>query len=157
MNEFRTRPLNFPWPPVIYAVAWIIAYAIELKFHSPSRFYIGTAGQIAGWSFIATAIFLDIWAMKTLHDRETTVMPNRSASHLVTCGPYRFTRNPIYLGYTLTTLGVGLILGSIWFGAAAVVAALVTQYLAIRREEFHLLSRFGFEFERYCHATRRWI
>ena len=84
-------------------------------------------------------------------------MPHRCATHLVTCGPFRYSRNPIYLGYTLMTTGIGLVLGNGWFLVGALIAALVTSYLAIRREESHLLSRFGFEFERYCRTTRRWI
>jgi Putative protein-S-isoprenylcysteine methyltransferase len=82
-------------------------------------------------------------------------MPNRSPSQLLTHGPYRFTRNPIYLGYTASTIAFGLILDNPWFLIAAFAAAVVTSQIVIRREEMHLLAWFGVEYERYCRITRR--
>lgn len=157
MNEFRTRPLNFPWPPFIYLIACVAAYVANLQTPFPIFPYAAIPTKAFGLIFMALAVFMDLWALKTLHERHTTVMPHRSATHLVTCGPYRYTRNPIYLGYTLMTLGIGFLLGNGWFMVAAATAAVATNYLAVRPEEFHLLSRFGFEFERYCRGTRRWL
>jgi protein-S-isoprenylcysteine O-methyltransferase Ste14 len=157
MNEFRSRPLNFPWPPFIYLAASLLAYMLNIQHQLLLFPHAGIAAKAAGGTLIAIAVGLDLWATATLWDRRTTVMPNRCASHLVTCGPFRYTRNPIYLGYTLITVGLGLMLGNAWFGIMAIMAAAATTFLAIRREEFHLLSRFGFEFERYCRTTRRWV
>jgi protein-S-isoprenylcysteine O-methyltransferase Ste14 len=157
MNEFRSRPLNFPWPPLIYVLACAAALLLGMKMPIISFHILGGFGKIIGATFMAMAIALDLWALKTLFERHTAIMPHKCATHLVTCGPFHYTRNPIYLGYTLMTLGIGLVLGNGWFAVAALVAALATHFLAIRREEFHLLSRFGFEFERYCRQTRCWI
>ena len=110
-----------------------------------------------GGLFVVAAVVLDVWAMRTLLDCHTTILPNRCSTYLVTSGPYRFTRNPIYLGYTLTTAGIGLALLNPWCIVTAIVAAAVTSLVAIRREELHLLSRFGIDFERYCNGTARWI
>jgi protein-S-isoprenylcysteine O-methyltransferase Ste14 len=112
---------------------------------------------LAGAALVLTALFLDIWAMKTLIERHTAVLPHRGSSHLVTCGPFRFTRNPIYLGYTIMMVGFGLITLNPWFFILASASVALTTAFAIRNEELHLLSRFGFEFERYCRATSRWI
>ena len=157
MNAYRMKPLAFPWPPLIYALA--LGCAVLLQSHMPltvaenhvwvERFF--------GTALIATAVMLDVWAMRTLIDCHTTVMPNRCSTYLVTSGPYRFTRNPIYLGYTLAMAGIGLVMLNPWCLVVAIPAALATQFLAVRREELHLLSRFGIDFERYCHATARWI
>ncbi|HXV29307.1 MAG TPA: isoprenylcysteine carboxylmethyltransferase family protein, partial [Sinorhizobium sp.] len=68
-----------------------------------------------------------------------------------------FTRNPIYLGYTLVMVGIGLMTLNPWFFVMATVAVALTTLVAVRNEERHLLSRFGFEFERYCRHTARWI
>lgn len=111
----------------------------------------GWAPWLAGAGLITLAVSLDIWAMKTLIERQTAVMPHRSSSHLVTCGPFRFTRNPIYLGYTMLMVGFGLITLNPWFIILASMA------VAVINEELHLFSRYGFEFERYCRATSRWI
>ncbi|MBB4569482.1 protein-S-isoprenylcysteine O-methyltransferase Ste14 [Rhizobium leucaenae] len=118
-------------------------------------------GAIAAWGIGAlltiAAITLNVWAVKTLFESRTTVLTQRCTVHLVTKGPFRFTRNPTYLGYTLLTAGLGLMIGNLWFVAMAAVAAALTTPLVIRCEEMHLLSRFGCEFEFYCKRTRRWI
>lgn len=157
MNAFRPKPMYFPWPPVIYAVAIIAAY--WLGYFSPLAmpdlpFQLNaTLGVVV----IGFALIIDIWALVTLWSKQTTVLPHRSVTRLVTNGPFQFTRNPIYLGYTCLTVGLGLVSGNAWLIVLVPVAAAVTQGFAIKREELHLLSRFGFEFELYCQKTRRWI
>ena len=110
-----------------------------------------------GALLVAVALFLDLWAIKTLVEYRTTVMPHRGAQRLVTSGPFRYSRNPIYLGYTLITLAIGFLTGNAWFFVAAIGAAIVTTVIAIRKEEMHLLARFGIDFEHYCQRTRRWL
>lgn len=157
MNAYRSKPFAFPWPPVVYGLAIVAALALQQRFplFMPDT-NIWLARSI-GAALIGLAICLDVWAMRTLIDCRTTVMPHRCATHLVTTGPYRFTRNPIYLGYTLITAGIGMILLNPWFLLTAIAAVVVTTAFAVRREEMHLLSRFGIDFERYCRATTRWI
>jgi protein-S-isoprenylcysteine O-methyltransferase Ste14 len=157
MNAYRMKPLAFPWPPLIYGAA--IAAAFLLQAHFPlavaeTNIWIASA---AGGVLILAAIVMDVWAMRTLLDCHTTIMPNRCSTHLVTSGPYRFTRNPIYLGYTLATAGIGLAMLNPWCIVTATAAAGLTSIIAIKREELHLLSRFGIDFERYCNGTSRWI
>ena len=157
MNAYRMKPLAFPWPPLIYCAA--IAAALLLQAYFPlsvaeTNIWIA---RLAGGLLILAAIVLDVWAMRTLMDCHTTILPNRCSTHLVTSGPYRFTRNPIYLGYTLATAGIGLVMLNPWCIVTAMIAAVLTSIVAIKREELHLLSRFGIDFERYCNGTTRWI
>jgi protein-S-isoprenylcysteine O-methyltransferase Ste14 len=157
MNAYRMKPLAFPWPPLIYGAA--IAAAFLLQAYFPIE-VAGTNIWIAracGGVLVITAIVLDVWAMRTLLDCHTTILPNRCSTHLVTSGPYRFTRNPIYLGYTLATAGIGLAVLNPWCIVTAIIAAALTNVVAIKREEMHLLSRFGIDFERYRNGTTRWI
>lgn len=157
MNAYRMKPLSFPWPPFIYGLAIAAAFLLQAQVPlavSETNVWIARG---AGGVLIALAVVLDVWAMRTLLDCHTTILPNRCSTHLVTTGPYRYTRNPIYLGYTLATAGIGLALLNPWCLVTAMVAAGVTSIIAVRREELHLLSRFGIDFERYCHRTARWI
>ncbi|WP_028753285.1 methyltransferase [Rhizobium leucaenae] len=157
MNAYRSKSLSFPWPPLIYSLT--IVAALYLNKDYPVR--LPYPGAIAAWGIGAlltiAAITLNVWAVKTLFESRTTVLTQRCTVHLVTKGPFRFTRNPTYLGYTLLTAGLGLMIGNLWFVAMAAVAAALTTPLVIRCEEMHLLSRFGCEFEFYCKRTRRWI
>ena len=157
MNAYRMKPLAFPWPPLIYGAAIAAAFLLQAYFPldvAQTNIWIARA---AGAILIATAVVLDVWAMRTLLDCHTTILPNRCSTHLVTSGPYRFTRNPIYLGYTLATAGIGLAMLNPWCIVTAMIAAGMTNAIAIKREEMHLLSRFGIDFERYCNGTTRWI
>jgi protein-S-isoprenylcysteine O-methyltransferase Ste14 len=157
MNAYRAKPLRYPWPPVLYAAAVLAAVSLGRLAPISVVHSRGWLPSLAGAALVLVAVSLDIWAMKTLIERHTAVLPHRCPSHLVTCGPFRYTRNPIYLGYTIMMVGIGLITLNPWFFILASAAVALTTAFAIRNEELHLLSRFGFEFERYCRATSRWI
>ncbi|MGK9203870.1 isoprenylcysteine carboxylmethyltransferase family protein [Sinorhizobium sp. M4_45] len=157
MNAFRAKPLRFPWPPLLYGAAVLIALALGHLFPIPVAHEHSWILSLVGYGLVVLAITIDLWAVKTLLDRHTAVLPNRCATCLVTCGPFRFTRNPIYFSYTLAMTGLGLATINPWFFITAIAAVGLTTLFAIRKEERHLLSRFGFEFERYCRHTSRWI
>ena len=158
MNDIAARPSGFPWPPVIYLAAiavsivlWII-YPLPW-FGSPLSDILFAVGCIA----VIAVVAIEVSAMRTLAKANTTVRPDKGSAHLVTTGPFSFTRNPIYLGNTLLMLGIAMISGILWFVILAVVAAFITQKLAIEREEKHLAARFGKKYFDYAKRVRRWI
>jgi len=153
--DLHARPNILPWPPVIFGLAWILGFALE-QF-APSGDLLPGWALTLGRVVVAAGIALDLWAMGTMTSANTNIMPNHGAAHLVTSGPFAFTRNPIYLGNTLVTLGIGLGLGALWFVPLAFAAALLVERLAIRREEAHLASRFGAEWDAYAAKTPRWF
>ncbi|NLS15881.1 isoprenylcysteine carboxylmethyltransferase family protein [Rhizobium sp. P40RR-XXII] len=157
MNAYRSKSLSFPWSPLLYSLAVLMALYIQRLYPLPLPFIWALASWVVGAILTAVAVTLNVWAVKTLLERRTTVLTQRCSAHLVTTGPFRFTRNPTYLGYTLLTAGLGLMIGNLWFVAMAAAAAALTTFLVIRCEEMHLLSRFGCEFEFYCKHTRRWV
>ena len=157
MNAYRMKPLAFPWPPLIYGAAIAAAFLLQAYFPLAVAETNIWFARAAGGVLILSAVVLDVWAMRTLLDNHTTILPIRCSTHLVTSGPYRYTRNPIYLGYTLATAGLGLAVLNPWCIVTAMLAAGLTSIVAIKREELHLLSRFGVDFERYCNGTARWI
>ena len=158
MDPYITRPNRFPYPPVIYALA-ILAGALSplvLPRLWPGHPLSDLLAAV-GFIMIAVAIFLDIKAMLTLNNHKTTVLPMKGADHLVTSGPYGLSRNPIYLGNTILTIGAGFAFGIFWFIPLAILAAFLTQKLAIEREEKHLAAKFGKHWRDYTHKVRRWI
>lgn len=158
MTTYESRPNTIPWPPMIYILAIVIAVALGWFLPLP---WIGAPlGDILfaiGWLLVAGALAIDVAAMRTMRRHKTTIMPHKGSQHLVTDGPFAFTRNPIYLANTMLTIGIGLIVGNAWFLPAAIAAAFATTYLAIRREEQHLTARFGKRYRDYCKKARRWI
>lgn len=158
MTDTATRPNRIPWPPMIYVAA--ILASVALAFIQPLPWVGSPLSDIlfaAGWVIVVGSLAMDLSAMRTLARHKTTIMPHRSAEHLVSEGPYAFTRNPIYLGNTMLMIGVGLISGIAWFLLLAFVAAFATQKLAIEREERHLDLRFGKRYRDYRKKVRRWI
>lgn len=75
----------------------------------------------------------------------------------MTTGPFRFTRNPLYLALALLHLGIACVSGLTWIMLSLPVAVLVVRYYAIRREEAYLTRRLGQAYLEYCGRVRRWL
>lgn len=110
-----------------------------------------------GALLIAAFVALNVSAISTMRRAGTTVRPDRAADHLVTAGPFAFSRHPLYLAGTLLILGIGLVAGIAWFLLLAILSAYAVQKLAIEREERHLQARFGARYLDYARRVRRWI
>ncbi|MGG7518677.1 methyltransferase family protein [Allorhizobium undicola] len=158
MNAYRRPSLKYPWLPLVYGGACMASVVMEQYIAPGTLLQLqGLFPVIAGCLIATLAVALDLWAVNTMIGLDTPIRLDRCARRLVTEGPYRYTRNPIYLSYTLLMIGGALIFGNEWMLLAAPLTALVTTSIAIRKEEMHLLLRFGVDFERYCRRTRRWI
>lgn len=145
--------VRFP-PPLLFVTA--LAAGGLLDRAAPLAGGYSNARPI-GIALVAAGLALDAWSLATLRRARTTILPWGRADALVTSGPFRFTRNPIYLGYALETAGLALAMGSWWtwiFLAAGIHAATT---LVIAREERHLRARFGEAYDVYRRRTRRWI
>lgn len=158
MTEIQARPNRLPWPPLIYLAA--IAASIVLHLIYPLPFIGPPLSDIlfaGGGLLIIGVIAIDFSAIRTLQRAKTTVMPHRGSEHLVTEGPFSFSRNPIYLANTMLMFGAGLMSQIVWFFPLGLIAAFLTQKLAIEREERHLEIRFGKRYRDYTKHVRRWI
>ena len=87
----------------------------------------------------------------------TTIDVRKPATALITEGPYRFSRNPIYVSLTLLYLGIGTLLNNAWILILVAPVFLVMNMWVVSREERHLEATFGEEFLRYKAAVRRWL
>ena len=158
MNDVTARPNSLPWPPIIFLAA--IAVSVFLNAFYPLPWFAQPLSGILsaiGWLMIAAFVALNISAIRVMRRAGTTVRPDRGTDHLVTEGPFAFTRNPLYLAGTILVLGIGLVSGIVWFLLLAVLAAFAVQKLAIEREERHLPVRFGKAYMDYAGRVRRWI
>jgi protein-S-isoprenylcysteine O-methyltransferase Ste14 len=142
-------------PPILYAVAIGLGLWLERPLPWPLpgggvRFWLGT-------SLIALAVLLFGWCLRELRVHQTTINPHRAASSLVSSGPFRFSRNPIYVSLTVLLIGVGLLAASTWVLLMLAWLLPVMQRLVVAREEEHLRWRFGSEYADYCARVRRWL
>ena len=112
---------------------------------------------IGGWGAIAAGLLVMVWGLATFLRPRTAVMPHLPASRLVTSGPYRFSRNPMYVGLTLTYVGLALLIDTAWplFVLPVVLALLMV--MVVRREERYLERAFGEAYRSYRQRVRRWV
>lgn len=89
--------------------------------------------------------------------RRTTIMPSGHPSRLVLDGPYRFTRNPMYLALVLSYVGLCLQLGLLWAVALLPLPWLALQLYVIPFEEARLRNEFGRQYSAYRARVRRWL
>ncbi len=152
-----TPPATLPWPPILLVaiVAATIAagYAVPLSWPGQDDLI----GRIAGLSLGVAGIALIAWAAWTLRRHGTTILPDKAADVLVTDGPFRFRRNPIYIGHVLMLLGIAEVTHNIWFAILAIPYVPLVTWLAVLPEERHLEARFGDAYRAYKAQTRRWI
>jgi protein-S-isoprenylcysteine O-methyltransferase Ste14 len=111
----------------------------------------------AGWGAIGSGLALMLWGIATFARHRTAVMPHLPARRLVTGGPYRFTRNPMYVGLVLAYAGLALLIDTAWplLLLPAVLALLVV--VVVRREERYLARAFGDSYHDYQSRVRRWV
>ncbi len=153
--DFAERPNKIPWPPLLL-LAGIAAGAL-LGALLPLGIVVPAALQIAGFVLLAIGIAFDLSAIWTMWRARTNILPHKAAGQLITSGPFRLSRNPIYLGNTIALAAMGFAFGNLWYTAAAAIMAILLHRLAIRREEAHLAQRFGQAWQHYAEATSRWL
>ena len=156
-HDPRQRPSRIAWPPILFAAAVLGPWAIDAVWPLPwpglpERLTTGL-GHLVGWSGVA----LVFWAAITMIRAGTTVRPDAGVTVLVARGPYRYTRNPMYVSEVMMLLGLALYFQNLWFVAAAALFAVLVHRLAVLPEEAHLEARFGAAYLDYKARTRRWI
>jgi protein-S-isoprenylcysteine O-methyltransferase Ste14 len=154
-QDTRENPGVIAPPPLIYLSGLAIGFALEARL--PSRRLGGVAVRAAGLPLALGGLSLAREFFITFRRAGTPVDPRRAATVLVTHGPYRFTRNPAYLGMALLYSGITLLRGALWpFATLAAVLTIVNRGV-IEREERYLTERFGQSYADYCANVRRWI
>ena len=140
-------------PPVIYFVPFALMWTLQRW--RPWTIPGGTAVSVAGLTLTVSGIVLMLWSFVTLRRAHTTVIPWAHVLAMVTAGPFRFSRNPIYLADAITYLGGSLLIQS-WLPLLVLPGALlVMRRKVIDREERHLAERFGDAYREYRLRVRR--
>lgn len=116
-----------------------------------------SAAVWAGWGSIAAGLGLMLWGLVTFARARTAVMPHMPASRLVTAGPYRFTRNPMYLGIVLAYTGLALLIDTAWPLLLLPIVLVLLLVVVVRREERYLERAFGDAYRAYRRRVRRWV
>jgi protein-S-isoprenylcysteine O-methyltransferase Ste14 len=151
----RGARVRFP-PPLVFLLAILSGVglgrvrAAEVPIDPPIRIALGLVVLAMGVALIAAA---------RVHFARTGQAPApwKPSPELILEGPFRFTRNPMYVGLTLVTIGLGDALDDLWISAAAPLALLAVHFIAVLPEERYLSEKFGARYDDYVRRVRRYL
>jgi protein-S-isoprenylcysteine O-methyltransferase Ste14 len=144
-------------PPPIWALIYVLAAAaLSWFFGWPALFSVPIAPL--GIALVVAGCIPPVWALRLFRREGTEVQPTSPTNRaLVTDGPYRFTRNPMYLGLVVLTLGIAIWVNA-WPMFAAPIALFATaNWVHIPFEEAKMRRQFGAAYDGYLARVRRWV
>ncbi|MBI3607240.1 MAG: isoprenylcysteine carboxylmethyltransferase family protein [Nitrospirae bacterium] len=153
--DARDKPGVIAPPLLIYAAAF--GAAVLLHALVPLRVGLWPMSAFGGTLLIAAGILLARGAFRAMGLAGTSANPYGSATALVTRGPFRWTRNPLYLAQTFLYVGMAIALNTLWPLVWLPAVLLVMRYGVIEREERYLDNRFGAAYRAYRSTVRRWV
>lgn len=155
MANDTDHPDVIAMPPLIMLAFLVAGLALDAVW--PAPVLPGNAQYVVGPLVFAAGIGLMAWAMGRFGAAGTNVPTRLPANAIVTDGPYRLTRNPIYVSMVLGFVGVAVTVDSLWLYALVVPFMAVIHFGVVRREERYLEDKFGDAYRRYRASVRRWI
>lgn len=152
-----TNPgVHFP-PPTLFVVGFLIAVALDRRMFSLRLGVSRTALLIGGWVLIVAGMLVLLWALLTFARARTAILPSRPARTIVATGPFRYSRNPMYVAFSAIYIGLSLLMSMAWPLLLLPLVLLGLYALVIRREEHYLGHAFRDEYAAYRSRVRRWL
>ena len=142
-------------PPLVFLAGLVISFLANMWM--PITVVSDLVAWAVGGILIICGAVLTGSAVLKFKDVGTTVRPDRAASTLVTAGPYKVTRNPMYLGLAIVYLGIAIAGQSVWALILLPIVLAIIQRWVIEPEEVFLEKRFGAEYISYKETVRHWI
>lgn len=143
-------------PPVLFLGS--IALGVVLGWLAPLSLAAGGRLRVLlGLALIALGIGAGVWTIAWMRRTKQDPDPRKPTPELIFAGPFRLSRNPIYVGMALVQAGAGLALGNVWVLLLLPPTLFVLVRYVIEREEAYLAHKFGEPYESYRRAVRRWL
>ena len=142
-------------PPLLFVIPLLIFGFVE--WLSPTSFAQGLVRWIAGIFLLLFGVALNVAGFVTQRRAGTDPIPFNPTTRIVSHGLYRFSRNPMYIGFAFWSLGLAVLVDSVWMLLALPIGLVLTDLLIVRREEAYLERKFGQEYVAYKQQVRRWI
>jgi len=150
-------PIHLP-VPWVYVLVYLIGVGLEWTVPVPSPLHLTPAATaVSGIVVFALGAAIAGWGWFTFHKAGTTRVPGKLSSELVTWGPYRFTRNPMYLGMVIAYVGEALIQRHVWPLLLLPIVVGFVNWIVIPVEQANMAAMFGDSYAAYCHRVRRWL
>ena len=142
-------------PPLIYLVPLIVGLVLDRRLHVP--FLPRRVARPLGGALFGSSWLLGGWFMRTIEKAGTPIRTDKPVPHLVTDGPFRYNRNPGYLGLAMLYAGIAVLRNALWAILLLPLVIYVIQREVIGREERYLERAFGEEYVAYKARVRRWV
>jgi protein-S-isoprenylcysteine O-methyltransferase Ste14 len=134
-----------------------LGVGLYLQWLMPAQPFPSELARVAGTVLCCLAVAVGIWGSITMHRAGTNVRPDRPATALVTGGPFRFSRNPLYLSLITLYLGITLLFDALWPLIMLIPVLAFVHWRIVLREEKYLEAKFGVAYRDYKTRVRRWI
>ena len=165
VNEVRRDAIAGPFRllmrvpvPWVFVLTYFIG--VGLAYVRPVRLSGELSGRVTnsvGAVLFTVGAVIAGWGLVTFHRARTTTVPGKSSSRLVTWGPYRFSRNPMYVGLAIAYFGEALLLRQVWPAALLPLVLAYVNWVVIPVEQAKLTEVFGAEYAAYQRRIRRWL
>jgi protein-S-isoprenylcysteine O-methyltransferase Ste14 len=156
MEDHRKGTVSFRlWPPVAIGVPWVVGWLLTTSRDDPVS--LGGWRVPMGWALVLVFIAWNGWALWLFGRHRTGLLPGQATEALIEEGPYRFSRNPLYVGLLVLYVGLALLAPTVWGPVLFPAAVVLVYWGAIRPEERFLHGRFGARYEDYARRVRRWL
>jgi protein-S-isoprenylcysteine O-methyltransferase Ste14 len=155
MDRSKDLPGVIACPPLIFVAA--LGLGLILHRLIPIWLFPLTISRPLGIALCLTGVVVGFWGCATMLRAGTNVRPDRPVTALVTGGPFRFSRNPLYLSLIALYLGITLLLEALWPFMMLVPSLLIVHWRIVLREERFLEARFGDAYRAYKTRVRRWL
>lgn len=142
--------------PPLMLVLCITGMILHYYYGSPTITIEGEFKNI-GYLFMVAGAAIPAWSAAIFRRVKTNIIPYKSPDKMVTEGPFRFSRNPMYLGMMFVLIGVSVRLGSLESLIFVALFFAVANWWYIPFEETKMRAVFGEDFDRYQSAVRRWL
>jgi protein-S-isoprenylcysteine O-methyltransferase Ste14 len=143
------------WPPVAIGAPLLLGWSATLIWGDPID--LGGWRVPIGWALAVLFLGWNGWALWLFHHHDTGLLPGQATQTMIEEGPYRRSRNPLYVGLLALYLGISLLAPTFWGLVAFPAAVLLVHWGAIRPEERFLHERFGAPYDDYRRRVRRWL
>ena len=145
-------------PPILFLAVLLLGCMLTVLLPiGPGIAQPNGLGLTVGLSFAILGIGLAIFPARRFQRAGTSIMPGESSTVLVQDGPYRVTRNPIYIGLILLYFGLSIVLTSVWMLLLLIPTVIVLHLGVVKREEDYLDWKFGEDYRRYVRQVPRWL
>jgi protein-S-isoprenylcysteine O-methyltransferase Ste14 len=149
------NPGVITFPPLLSGGTLVVGLILHWLF--PRHPFPPGPARLAGVLLTAVGLLLTAWGASTMRRAGTNINPAEPSLALVTDGPFRWSRNPLYLANVILYIGITLLVNALWPFLLLIPMIVLFEWGVIRREERYLLAKFGEPYRAYCARVRRWL